>query len=386
MKPIYDFGEIVSLERVRAARLCVLGCGAIGCNVVLAALQMGWSRFTLVDFDKISAHNCARSGGIFLPGRDVGKSKVRLLAGYIRDWDPDCEAVPLEVDVRDLGGRFFRGFDCVVCALDNMESVWHAGEILADSGIPLYRGATNGWNSSVEIVENRPGRACLCCGKDPSDSRDLRVTSCGERYLSDIGRDRVPALQVSSALCANRLVAAMTRNLGLSLEERPDIRYYDTGRELMIFDLIRDSKCDCHGIPPEPDILPGNVFQTTLNQFISMLDKKIGQGSAVYGTDDYIQEGVCRRCGARYPVGRPLRRVRESEMRCGRCPRCPITERKADDAVSMSVFTAESPVRERTLFDLGFRICGSILVADADGHVSAWTLSGDWDCLMKKNM
>ena len=237
---MYDFGDVVPLERVRNAHLCVLGCGAVGCNVVLAALLTGWRRFTLVDFDVVESHNCPRSAGIFHPRRDIGKSKTRLLAQYIRGWDSFCEAAPLEIDVRDLGEEFFCSFDAVVCALDNAESVWHVGELMSETGVPLYRAATNAWNNSVEIIENRKGGACLCCGKDPVESQDLRINSCGLRYMSDVKKGRIPALQISSALCANRLTAEMTRRFAEPEAARGDLRYYDTGRALLELHIKRD--------------------------------------------------------------------------------------------------------------------------------------------------
>ena len=377
--PVYDFEDIVDLGQVRSKRICLLGCGAVGCNIILAALQTGWRSFTLVDFDTVSPHNCPRSGGLFHPYRDVGKSKARLLADYIRDWDPGCAAYAYEIDARDLGSGFFLQYDVVLCALDNMESVWHIGELMADTGIPLYRAATNGWNSSVEILENRPGEACLCCGMDPARAGDLRITSCGIRYLSDIQRGRAPALQVSSALCANRLVAEMTRRLGPSPDKR-NLRYYDDGRSLMPFDLTLHPKCGCHGGLPDPLDLPGDVFSMRLDQLLYMLEERIGAGVVVYGADDYVLEGACYRCGEVYPINKPLRRVRESEMHC---PHCPITSRGPDNASTLSVFSRNSPAAalNQTLANLGFRICGGILAAKAGGAPSLWRLSGDSEAL-----
>ncbi len=322
---VYDFGDIVSLSRVRSAKLCVLGCGAVGCNAVLAALQMGYRNFTLVDYDAVSAHNCPRSAGLFHPARDVGKSKARLLAGYIRAWEPACEATWLEADVRDLGGAFFRDFTAVVVALDNMESVWHVGEMTADSGVSVYRGATNGWNSSAEILNNSPGGACLCCKKDPAQSRDTRIASCGARYGRDVRENRASALQTSSALCANRLVAEMTRRLETP---GPDRRYYETEfGEMYAFDLGFDPKCACHGEAHQAIMLEGDIEATTMDQLIERLERALGEGVTVFGADDYVLEGACKSCGASYPVGKPLRRVKESDMR-----HCPISERAADDA------------------------------------------------------
>lgn len=386
---IFDYGGLVDLELIRSKHICVLGCGAVGCNVVLAALQTGWGRFTLVDRDSVEPHNCPRSGGLFNPKRDVGKNKALLLAEYIAGWDcpgsgTHNEATALDIDVRDLGAGFFEKFDFIICALDNMESVWHAGELTADSGIPIYRAATNAWNSSVEIIENAPGEACLCCGKDPSAARDLRRASCGERYMSDVKAGKTPALQVSSALCANRLVAEMTRRANQPAENRPNIRYYDDGRALMSFDQPLNVNCGCHRTPVITGELPGDVFSATLADLLRMLEERAGEGATVFATDDFVAEGICGFCGGKYRIGKPTRRVKESEMRCPDCTRLPLPYIDPDIAVTRSVFSKGDCGFELglPLFDIGFRACGEILVSDAGGAYSTWRFAGDYTALI----
>jgi molybdopterin/thiamine biosynthesis adenylyltransferase len=377
---VLDFGDIVDLRRVQDARLCIAGCGAVGCNMVLAALQTGFRSFALIDHDIVGPHNTARSAGLFHPARDIGKAKARLLAEHIRDWDPACSAAAFELDVRDLGRNFFTRFNAVMIALDNMESTWHIGETLAATGVPAYRAATNGWNSSVEIVENLPGGACLCCNHEPAQARDLRVASCGTRYLSDIEKGRVPALQLSSALCANRAVGELVRRMTHQAEKRENLRYYDTGRELHAFKLAKNSECACQWGVAEPpaNAMPGNVYSTTLEGLLGALEARLGEGVCVSVGDDFVLEGVCGSCGARYPVRKPLRHVRESEMHC---PRCPMQSRAPDSAEVLQEFSRESPVLSLTLAELGFRACGNFAAAVPSGEMSLWRMTGDWAAL-----
>jgi molybdopterin/thiamine biosynthesis adenylyltransferase len=387
----FDYGVPADMDLIRSKRICLLGCGSVGCNVVLAALSTGWNKFTLVDFDTVAQHNCPGSGGLFDPKRDVGKNKALLLAEYIAGWDcvtagTGREATAIDIDVRDLGAGFFEKFDFIICALDNMESVWHAGELTADTGVPIYRAATNAWNSSVEIIENRPGEACLCCGMDPSATRDLRRASCGERYMSDVTAGKAPSLQVSSALCANRLVAEMTRRADRPAAGCLNIRYYDDGRALMVFDLQLNPNCACHGDPVTIRELPGDVFSVTLADLLHMLDLHIGEGATVFGADDFVAEGICGFCGEKYRVGKPLRRVREGEMRCSRCPGLPLPYIDPDGAVTRSVFSKEDCRYEldMPLFDIGFRVCGEITVSGADGKCSVWRFADDYKALTDK--
>ncbi|MDR1558726.1 MAG: ThiF family adenylyltransferase [Clostridiales bacterium] len=238
----YDYDGFISLEKVRNAHVLLVGCGAVGCGVMLATLQTGYRRFTLVDFDRVALHNCARSAGLFHPERDEGKYKTAVLKQYAMDWDAECEVETINADIRDYGQGFFSQYDAAVCALDNYEAVDWVGECLADSGVPLYRAATNEWNSSVEIVRNTKGGACLCCNRERK--ADIHAESCGGQYLADVRAEKTPALEVSSAMAANRLVLSMTRDLGETRTE--DVRYYDTGDRLHTFRLTRSADCSCH--------------------------------------------------------------------------------------------------------------------------------------------
>jgi molybdopterin/thiamine biosynthesis adenylyltransferase/ubiquitin-protein ligase len=238
----YDYAGFIPLSKVRNTRIMLAGCGAVGCNVMLAALQTGYRKFTLVDYDTIGLHNCARSAGLFHPVRDLGKQKTAVLERYALDWDGECDVKSVDTDIRICGREFFDGCDIVVCALDNYEAVDWMGKCMAESGIPLYRAATSEWNSSVEIVRNAKTGACLCCNHERKP--DIRVESCGVRQLADEENGKTPALEVSSAISANRLVLAMTQDLCDARLE--DVRYYDTGTELYKFRLSRSVKCSCH--------------------------------------------------------------------------------------------------------------------------------------------
>ena len=377
-----DYTGCYDLDAAANQRVCLLGCGSVGSNALLAALQMGWRKFTLIDFDAVEAHNCQRSAGLFGPN-DIGKKKARVLLDYIHAYDKSAEASALDMDMRDIGGAFYEQYDVVVCALDNLESVWHAGECTAGTAIPLYRAATNGYISSVEIVENIPGRACLCCGMDPADARDLRRTSCGTRYLSDVKPKphASRALQTSSAICANRLVAEMARRMGEPVGTR-DVRYYDEGRSLMVLNLTYNPKCNCGGEPVTAEELPGDVFTMTMDGLLSMIEGRRGYGAAVHGADDYVTDGVCVSCGRVYPVGKPLRHVRESALRC---PFCPVSDAPGETAI-INVYTKNTRGQEldKPLFDLGFRVCGSIISRNNGGGYSAWRLRGDYEALERR--
>jgi hypothetical protein len=107
----------------------------------------------------------------------------------------------------------------------------------------------------------------------------------------------------------------------------------------------------------------------------------MGKGVCVSTDDDYILEGVCGHCGGRYPIHKPLRHVRESEMHC---PRCPMQSREPDTPVVLREFSRESPVQTYSLAELGFRVCGTFAAADSSGKTTLWRMTGDWAALKSR--
>src|SRR6185295_4128458 len=69
-------------ERLRAARVMVVGAGAIGNEVLKNLALLGFGYLFVVDFDTIEASNLSRTV-LFRP-EDVGRSKALVAAERVR--------------------------------------------------------------------------------------------------------------------------------------------------------------------------------------------------------------------------------------------------------------------------------------------------------------
>lgn len=80
-------------------RFLVVGCGAVGRNIVMTLASMGCKDISVYDFDKVELHNCASQGW---EESDVGKTKITAITkkvqalykgckitGYDKKWAPD---------------------------------------------------------------------------------------------------------------------------------------------------------------------------------------------------------------------------------------------------------------------------------------------------------
>jgi molybdopterin/thiamine biosynthesis adenylyltransferase len=312
--------------------------------VILALLSIGCKEFVLIDFDQVEARNCARGAGLLRYG-DIGRYKADALADYITDWDYSAKVKVYHQDTRTLGRLFFAGAGAVICGLDNLASVAKLGATLCDTGIPLLRAATQDNNGSVEVALNRPGGACLCCNL--TGALTATRASCGARYLEQLANEETPSLPLSTAIAANRLVMELLR-LDKTPEEAQNLRYYDTGTQLLGFPLDRNEECPWHdGVIPDMRT-PVDVFTLTLRQYFAAYPAC----DVLEPVADFVKTGWCLRCGSEYPVNRSMLQLTAAEMHCPHCP--PGTEPDQPCTI-VRQFTRESPraLLDRTLYELG---------------------------------
>src|SRR3954464_10973565 len=83
------------LERLRAARVCVIGVGGVGSWAAEALARSGIGTLTLVDLDDVCVTNTGRQ----LPALSstVGRPKVEVLAARIREINPACRVIPVSL-------------------------------------------------------------------------------------------------------------------------------------------------------------------------------------------------------------------------------------------------------------------------------------------------
>lgn len=84
---LHHFSQ-AQLERLRAAKVAILGCGGLGSNLAFMLVRSGIRRFRLIDPDLVSASNLNRQA--FFP-EDVGKPKVTALAAHLLRLEPALE-------------------------------------------------------------------------------------------------------------------------------------------------------------------------------------------------------------------------------------------------------------------------------------------------------
>lgn len=149
------------MEKLRAAKVCVVGAGGIGNPVVTQLVAMGVGKLRIVDRDVIEITNLHRQH--LYTEDDVGRVKVEAAADRLRKINPGVEIEPMPASVtRYTAESIVKGFDLVIDALDSVDARYALNDACIKHNIPLiYAGAIGMLGSVTTIIPNKT--ACLRC-------------------------------------------------------------------------------------------------------------------------------------------------------------------------------------------------------------------------------
>ena len=108
------------LARFRAAHVCVIGVGGVGCWAVEALARSAIGRITMIDLDHLAESNVNRQ--IHALTDTLGKAKVLALAERIAQINPLCQVDSVEefISAENMAQLIVPGhFDFVIDAIDD---------------------------------------------------------------------------------------------------------------------------------------------------------------------------------------------------------------------------------------------------------------------------
>ncbi|EUB87091.1 HesA/MoeB/ThiF family protein [Pseudomonas sp. GM30] len=129
-------------EKLRAARVCVLGCGGLGTHILFDLVALGVHHLTILDFDTIELSNLNRQ--ILYKETDVGMPKVATARRRLLEFNSHLDITAHETrlqSAQDVAG-IVRGHDIVICVADkpaNYMADW-LNEACVEQGVPFISG------------------------------------------------------------------------------------------------------------------------------------------------------------------------------------------------------------------------------------------------------
>lgn len=154
-----------SAKRVREARILVVGAGGVGCELIKNLACTGFGSITVIDLDTIDVSNLNRQ--FLFRKHHVGQSKAVEAAASIARMVPGTSIEGLVGNVKEsrFGVPFFKSFNLVCNALDNLEARRHVNRMCLAAEVPLVESGSTGYIGQAAVIGQ--GVECYDCTQKP---------------------------------------------------------------------------------------------------------------------------------------------------------------------------------------------------------------------------
>jgi len=197
-------------NQVSAARVMVVGCGALGNEVLKNLVLMGVAHIVVVDFDIVEMGNLTRSVLFTKRDAEMKRLKVEVVAERLKQMNPDVEVTTLCGDIAyDVGLGLVRQMDVAIGCVDSRWARFCINRLCMRAGIPWVDGGIDGLEGTVRVFA--PGKNCYACNLGPEGLKDLarrmpcsgiirRQEQVGSAPTTSIIASIIGAIEVQEAL------------------------------------------------------------------------------------------------------------------------------------------------------------------------------------------
>ena len=149
----------------------VVGCGALGNEVLKNLALMNAGRLVIVDFDCVEDVNLDRS--VLFRREDVGRQKVDAARDGIMRINPGIEVVAINGDIaHDVGIGLLRNADVIVGCVDSRWARYCINRLAFRAGRPWVDGGIFGMTGTARVFT--PGMSCYACSLGADGLMDMR--------------------------------------------------------------------------------------------------------------------------------------------------------------------------------------------------------------------
>ncbi|KAG8929362.1 E1 ubiquitin-activating protein uba2 [Tulasnella sp. 418] len=151
-------------------RVLVVGAGGIGCELLKNIVLTGFGDITLLDLDTIDLSNLNRQ--FLFRKKDVKQSKALVAARTASAFNPSCKITPIHGNIKEeqYDVPWFKSFDIVLNALDNLDARRHVNKMCMAADVPLIESGTAGYLGQVQPLIKDKTECFDCMPKTPPKS------------------------------------------------------------------------------------------------------------------------------------------------------------------------------------------------------------------------
>lgn len=342
----FEFISWWERDKVRNARVLVVGAGALGNEVIKNLALMGVGNIFVIDFDRIEAANLSRS--VLFRETDNNRSKAEVVAARAKSINPEIHVQYLNADVTTgLGLGVIRRMDAIVGCLDNREARLAVNRFCYWMDKPWVDGAIQELLGLLRVFKPGEG-ACYECTLTEQALRDLSLRySCQLLARQNVLLGKVPTTPtIASIIGGMQAQEALKIIHSMPIEPGKVVHFNGLTNTMHTTAYVPREECESHWAYGEITELPARAERTTLQDLLRIARADLGPDAVIELDQELVTSLECPNCHTVEPVLRPMSEI---TFEAGHCPTCGILR----DAQFTHVITGQENFLHRTLRSVG---------------------------------
>lgn len=369
-------------QRLRRARILVVGAGALGNEIVKNLALLGVGQVLIADMDRIENSNLSRS--VLYRGSDNGQLKATAAAAAARGIYPDIKAHAFNGNVvHDLGLGVFRWADVVIAGLDNREARLSINRNCWKVNRPWIDGAIEAIDGSARVFvpdNNADDAPCYECTMSATDWKLLQMRrSCNLLSRPEMEGGKTPTTPTVSSIVAGVQCQEAVKLLhGMQTLAGGAWVFSGVTADSYITRFQRKDDCYSHDTLDEVVALDDGVATITSRQLLALARQRLGDERATIElAREVLEKLVCPRCGGEERLFASLGKVPAAKAWCPAC-RAAGREDVRRDVVTFYKLRGDEDFLDRPLGEIGVPPFDVVIARSGDGTRSVgFELAGD---------
>jgi molybdopterin/thiamine biosynthesis adenylyltransferase len=305
--------------KLQAARVLVVGAGALGNEILKNLVLLGFERIVIVDLDRIEESNLSRT--ILYRGDDVGSYKADVAARSVKALAPNAKVKPIVANVvQNCGLGLFAWSDVIIAGLDNREARLWINRCAWKMNRAWIDGAIEGINGVARVFA--AGAApCYECTLGETDWKLLEQRMSCNLLLREANTEGKVATTptISSVIAGIEVQEAVKLLHGMPTLASSGFVFEGLNHTSYKVEYTTNPDCMSHFTFESVTELPQKSSEWTLEDLRRRGAQDLGAADVVVEfSRDIVQELECPECGTREEIFAPVGSINYEQ---GRCPR-----------------------------------------------------------------